>query len=342
MIRRVLLSTINYDHPQRGMIKAFSGIFPEVRDYDYLHFQRQGKSAKDVNEGLINVACEFHPDWIWLQLQDTNVLQPETLARIREHLPGCVVSHWMGDCRASVSSYAASICRVTHLSLLSNVGQLPLYEAAGAERAHYCQIGVDWEEDVLGLPDWIPRFRVPDVVFCGNYYGESFPGTLDRVEAIRVLKDKGIDVGIVGSGWPREFPVLGQCTVKQQHHVWKRAKVALSINNFNDIERYYSDRQLIAMASGTPVVCKYVPGLEWEFTDGIDCLWYRNSSELLAHVERLLGSEDERIRLGRQGRATICRQHTWWHRILNVLPIIEEIRDVLSNSAQSHAALLTR
>jgi spore maturation protein CgeB len=185
---------------------------------------------------------------------------------------------------------------------------------------------VDWHEDVLALPSWDPPFRVPDVVFCGNYYGSTFPGTGERASAIRSLWDAGIAVGVVGVGWPSDFPVVGRCGVKQQAHIYRKAKVALSINNFNSIELYYSDRQLIAMASGTPVVCKYVPGLEREFDNGSDCLWFRETPELIAHVKTLLENPEGRRRLGAAGRARIQRSHTWWHRILEVLPIVEHLR----------------
>jgi hypothetical protein len=212
----------------------------------------------------------------------------------------------------------------------SSVGQATLFRQAGASEVQYCQIGVDWEEDVLGLPKWTPPFRVPEVVLCGNYYGKTFPGTGDREDAVRRLEREGIDVGIVGTGWPKGFPVVGQCGVKQQHHVWKRAKVGLNINHFNAIELYYSDRQLISMASGTPVVCRHVPGLEREFVHGTHCLWYEDPADVVPHVQSLLGSEERRRWLGARGREVVLRGHTWWSRILGVLPTIERFSDHLS------------
>jgi glycosyltransferase involved in cell wall biosynthesis len=312
------------------MTRAFSSLFHEVREVDYLGLQRQGRSVPDINRGLIETARDFRPDWIWLQVQETGVLQPEALLEIRRLLPACVVTHWTGDCRVVVSPYLSSICKSTHVTFNSSVGQAPLFLRAGAPEVQYCQIGVDWEEDVLGLPVWTPPFRVPDVVLCGNYYGKVFPGTRDREEAVRRLEREGVDVGIVGSGWPRGFPVAGQCGVKQQYHVWSRAKVGLNVNHFNTIERYYSDRQLISMASGTPVVCKYVPGLEKEFVQGRDCLWYDDPADLVLHVLSLLKSEERRRSIGAQGRETVMRSHTWWNRILGLLPVVERLSDQLS------------
>jgi hypothetical protein len=327
MIKRILLSTINGDHPQRGITHAFSGIFgsANVADYDYLAESRRGVSIPNINMGFLKKAIEHRPDWIFLQVQDSRVILPETIISLRSSLPKTVISHWLGDLRPDVSPYLSSFCKVTDLTLISSVGQIPLYEKAGGKRVKYCQIGVDWEEDVIGLPDWTPHFRVPDVVLCGYYYPGLFPGTVDREAGIRALMDAKIDVGIVGRGWPAGYPMIGECTVKQQYHVWKRAKVGLNINHFNDIELYYSDRQIISMVSGTPVVCYHVPNLEREFTDGTHCLFYRKPDELVANVKRLLADKNLRKKIGDAGRAEVMKNHTWFSRILSVLPDVEKI-----------------
>lgn len=328
MIRRALLLTINADHPQTGMLRAFREVLGDanVAEYDYLAERRRGVGADEVNRRFVALAKGFSPDWVWLQLQETGVISPGAISEVRRALPGCVVSHWMGDCRVSVGPYLRGICAATDLTLVSNVGQLPMYRAAGAREARYLQIGLDWDEDVLGLPPWEPRFRVPDVVFCGGHYGGAFPGTADRVAALRALLDAGIDAGVVSqTQWPRDIPVVGSCHVKQQHHVWKRAAVALNVNHFNDIELYYSDRQIIAMASGTPLVCVYVPGLEREFANGRHCFWYRSPGELVGRVRALLADPGARREIGARGRSLVLARHTWEYRVRSVLPSVEEL-----------------
>lgn len=328
MIERVLLATINADHPQRGMVDGFQKVFgvANVYNYDYLARERDGLPRLRIQAEIIAAAQEVRPDWMWLQLQDIGAIRAQTLHGIRQALPRTVLSHWMGDCRSSISPYLASICRATHLTLLSNVGQIGAFMAAGAARARYLQIGLDWEEDVLGQPPWEPPFRVPEVVFCGGFYGAAFPGTGDRLAAARALVGAGIDFGVVSqSGWPEGIPVVGTCHVKQQHHVWRKASVCLNVNHFNDIELYYSDRQLIAMVSGNPLICAYVPGLEREFVNGEHCLWYRTAGELVSHARALLSDPGLRKRIGAAGRALVKARHTWEYRIRDVLPEIEAI-----------------
>jgi glycosyltransferase involved in cell wall biosynthesis len=86
------------------------------------------------------------------------------------------------------------------------------------------------------------------------------------------------------------------------------------------------------MASGTPVVARWVPGMDEEFdftTEWDPCLWYYGTDDrvgLLSSVMSLLESPVLRQRIGQTGRAEIMRRHTWFHRILSVLPLVEEIR----------------
>ena len=333
MIRRVLVSAINYDHPQKGMVQAFAERFPHnVREYDYLERQRGGKTLEEINNDFLDFAKEYRPDLIFMQLQESDVLKPNTLRNVRELLPKTVLTHWMGDCRNQIADYTAAVSRVTHLSLLSNVGQIPYYEHySGQGRTHYLQIGLDWEEDVLGIPAWEPPFRVPDVVFVGGYYPESFPdGTFERLSTVRAIQAAGIDIGVVSpSPWPTIVNYLGRCTVKQQHHVWKRAKVCVNVNHFNHIERYYSDRQIISMASGRPLACWKVPGLEKEFQDGVHCLFFSSPAEAVEKVKMLLSDPALADRIGAAGKREVCENHTWAARLRQVLPELDRIHDSL-------------
>lgn len=330
-IRRVFLSSINYDHPQAGLIYAFNKIFggPNIQHFDYLEEQRRGYSVEEINRRFVQAAAAFRPDVTFLQLQETDVIKASSLAQLRTLLPKMPILHWMGDCRTTVSPYLSSICKEAHLTLISSIGQMGLFIAAGAREVRYLQIGLDWEEDVMGKPPWTPPFRVPEVAFCGGYYGGRYPGTVDRVNGIMALRRAGIDVGIIGNGWPAGYPVVGTCGVKQQYHVWRRAKVALNINHFGDIQNYYSDRQIISMASGTPLVCQYVPGLETEFENGVHCFWYRDEAELVNRVRSLLADPALRKRIGDAGREEVIKNHTWEARIKDVIPDIERLQGEL-------------
>ncbi len=332
MIRRTFLATINYSHPQYGMIHAFSSLFPGTSGhYDYLQRIREGCTKEFVNQQFFDDVVRFKPDWLWLQLQNTDVITAETLGRIERELPRCVITHWCGDVRPEVGAYYASICRATHLTFVANRGFIPKYQEAGAREVRYLAHGLDWEQDVMGQPEWTPPFQVPDVVYCGNHYGASLVGTDVREASVRALTDAGVDIGVVGRGWDgKGLKAIGECHVKQQVHVYRRAKVVLSVNHFPDLEGYHGDRTITAMASGTPVVQRHFPGLESEFTPGEDLLTYPSSVEVVDIVKGLLQNEPLRRKIGAGGRAAAIRSHTWLSRVLSVLPRVEEISEELA------------
>jgi hypothetical protein len=338
MITRVLVAPLNYSHRQRGQIEAFRDVFgrENVREFDFMAIHRQGDNP---NTRIIATALEFKPDWIWLQVQGSEVLHGTTIERLRRSLPRCLITHWMGDLRLEVNPGLADTCRTTHVTMLSNAdeSQHAMYRAAGARRVEYVQIGLD-PEDILTTPgnEWDPPFAVPDVVFCGGHYGhvQAFAeGTQRRLHAIRALLMKSIDVGVVGSGWPSDIPVVGTCHVKQQVHVYKRAKVALSINHFNGLERYYSDRHLIALASGTPVVAHYVPGLDKEFVNGGDCHFWFEIPDLIQFVQKCLADRDGAIAMGRRGQQTVLAHHTWKQRIEDLRVKANVWHDIVAHEA---------
>lgn len=332
-IRKVFLSCINYDHPQKGMRHAFEGIFgrENVREYDYFERMRTANFQFDViNREFLESLDAAKPDWVWLQLQNTEIIKAKTLMEARASFPKAVFSHWMGDCRPDVQDYLASICRATHITFLSSIKHIPLYQAAGAHEVRYLQIGLDYHEDMMQVPAWEPPFTVPDVLFIGNHYGDRFPGTPDRERAIRVIQEAGIDVGVIGAGWEgKGFKHLGSCHVKQQVHCWKRAKVALSVNHFNDAAGYYSDRHLIALASGTPVVCQRIPDLGKDFVEGEELFMFTSDDELLGHVKALLADPELRKRVGSAGRRRAFKDHTWFTRIMEALARVSEIHATL-------------
>lgn len=328
-VRKILAGAIN---PEGGMVQGFRAVFgaENVWSFDHAGLSKAGVPRAEISSSFVEAARQHQPDWVWLQIHDRDTLLPEAIQEVKNLLPSCVVTHFMGDYRPVIGELLASIAQVCHLALVSNEDQPKDFVEAGAPEAMYCPIAADWSEDILGIPDWDPPFRVPDVVFCGSNYGDVFPGTKDRETAARYLMDSGLDFGIVGKGWPSNFPMVGHCSRNQQVQIYRRAKVVLSINNYNTVRRYYSNRQFVALASGRPVVVKTVPGIQDDFKDGEDCVFYTKPKHLPKIVESILEDPTWAYQLGCGGRSVVLERHTWFSRILKVLPRIEMIAGRIS------------
>jgi glycosyltransferase involved in cell wall biosynthesis len=324
---RVLVLPLDDDHYQRGQVEAFRKIFGE--QVGYLNWVAAHREGWNVDAFILEEALRFKPDWIWIQAQGAEAFPTQWIVTVRKELPHCFITHWMGDCRPRITPRLAYLCRVTDATLISSVGQIPLYQATGAPRVEYVQVGLD-PEDLGDGPVWEPPFRVPDIVFCGNYYNhvDAFTvGTQERLSAIRRLRAEGLDIGVVGSGWPKDTPVVGKCTNKQSYHVYKRAKAVLSINHFNNIDRYYSSRLLIGMASGTPVLARRVPNLSEEFTHLDHCFMWSTHDELIDGATMLQRDQRSRSVIGALAWDHVRQHHTWESRVRQLAPKIEAWRD---------------
>jgi len=332
-VRNVLLLPLNYDHIQHGMIDGFRRVFggDNIAVFDYMcaadrPLGSKTRTVEQVQTDFIEYVGQRKPDLVFMQLQETNIMTSGAIAAARTASPKTVFVHWTGDYRPVISDYLQSICRVTDMTFVSSVGQLADFTLAGAVDVNYMQIGIDWEADVLGIPAWEPPFAVPEIVFCGSHYpdGPWATGTQQRLADIRALEREGYDIGVVGRGWPDDIPVIGECTVKQQHHVYARAKVVLSVSHENAVDRYYSDRLLIAMASGTATVARRFPGLEDDFPDGV-LPSYDDETELFEIVSDMRAIEEWRKVVGLSQRAYVRMTASWFSRITNqLLPMVEE------------------
>lgn len=314
---------------QPGQIHALESVSSDVCVFDFVkhaHEIQQNGNRTDVDHLLLHKVKIFKPDWIWAQLHDSKILSPHTFFQIKKMLPDCVIVTWNGDCREELAEQSRQFCRVVDVVLASAAGNLKWYVGAGAKHVGYLQIGLDWKEDIDHEPAWEPPFRVPEVVFCGRYY-QHFPGVTMRAQVVGALLRAGIDAGVVGDGWKNVgIKPLGNCTTKQQAQVYKRAKVVLSINNFNEVDRYYSDRQLIGMASGKPVVCYAIPGIELEFTDGVHCLFFKTVDEAVRKVQLLLRNPGYAERVGAAGRRVVMQEHSWLRRMLDVVGHVDYLK----------------
>lgn len=317
---RILLSLINADEEPTGTIKAFKKSYGEENVYvfDYMQMERDGKTRTQINEDFKRVCAEWQPNICHAQYQESNVITPETLRAVREMAHKPFLTIWMGDWRSSVPSYTAAVSRECDLVLISSVGQIQMYkDATGGADVRYWQIGVDWEQDMnydVEKPS-LPHPRLPKVVFSGRYYSGAFPGSEERLAVCQAFADSGLDFAVVGAGFPPSVPCVGSSPRRFQKWVYKAAKLSIGVNNANATHLYYSERQLQAMASGTCHLCWRIPGLEEEFTDGVDCVMFDSPADAVEKAKALMADDARRAEIGAAGRERILKEHTWDSRI---------------------------
>ncbi len=306
---------------QDGTTQAF---VQELGAENVVVFDYLTRMLPDSSLELGRLVAQYAPDWVHMQLQETGKILPSSIESIRKGSPRVVWTHWMGDWREGISPKLAEICRITDATFISNEGQIPMYEQTGAPLVRYWQNAVTESIDV-SPPQFVRlAFRVPEVVLCANL-NMRFPGAQERVDVVKAFMASGLDFGLVGAGWPAEFRPIARTGPRMQRHIYEKARVVVGVNHVNDCERYYSERQLAAMASGKPHVCWGVPGLEKDFEDESECLFYTTPEKAVELTRELLANPGWADSIGKAGQEKVLDFHLWPHRVREIMPIIEEL-----------------
>jgi O-antigen biosynthesis protein len=135
------------------------------------------------------------------------------------------------------------------------------------------------------------------------------------------------DLAIWGSGWEGLIDtarVVGEHVPNGElRRVYGSAGIVLN-DHWEDMREhgYISNRIYDALACGTLVLSDDVPGLSERFGEAVAV--YRTAEELHELIERLLGDPSESRRRGELGRATVLAEHTFAHRVDELLAIVTE------------------
>lgn len=290
---------------RRGMQEVFGE--ENVVEFDYLNHP-------NPNEELIKIASQGF-DVCWFQLQETNTITSETLEKIKPYVK--VMTHWTGDIRTVVPNYLQQISPLFDITYIAMKGHIPMYQQFCGD-VRYMPIAVDPEE--VNPPERKLDF-CPEIVFIGNHYGEQFPDSKERLELFGTLTRRFPNFGVYGGSWSESVRSYGQCPLKDQIHYYRQAKVCISINHFNKVEQYYSERLLWCLASGTPCLVKYFPGVEKEFRNIITFNTYDECGDL---CQKILESPESYQDIADRAKEEVLQYHHWGIRFQQLKKDVEE------------------
>lgn len=190
---------------------------------------------------------------------------------------------------------------------------LPRYQATGI-RAHYLPFGCD-PEYLRPLPPGRgdARWSAPLV----------FVGTRDAVREpiVREL----VDFGLVawGPGWPRG-PLYGDAYVKALAGALVGLNVHQHFGQRGDPARYGTGANMRVFefaAAGTPQVSDAKEDVARHFVPDREIVLYKCIGELKDRARTLLSDESLRCRLATAARARALQEHTWRHRLEELLTV---------------------
>jgi glycosyltransferase involved in cell wall biosynthesis len=303
---------------QPGLEKAFQDSFAKHRFVCWTDYQ---KNLEVLRTKILHEFSRRPFDLVFLQIQTAGVIPAELIEKMRAIRPDCKFVNWTGDVRDPLPEWYIELGRVMDLTLFSNMTDVKKARAKGI-KADYLQIGFDTQ---LFSPQPPIKGRVgwPPIVFMGNNYGDMFPLSKFRQEMVKHLKTRyNNDVGIYGGNWGTLATANLMGHEKKEADCYRACKIAINLSHF-DYERYSSDRIFRIMASGAFCLAKHYPGIELEFTPGMNLDTWSTISELDEKIKYYINSDEERNKIAAAGCQHVYANHTWENRV-------QELKDLLN------------
>lgn len=323
---KVLYLPLNYGSVvQQGVYDAFAEAGCKLRVFDYFAEMGNQKQPKKVRARLLAVAREFKPQLMHMQIQHTNIIDGNTVAEVKRIVPNLIVTNWTGDVRNYVPETFKRVARHSDYNLISSVGQIDMFSSAIGKEVRYWQIG--YNPKLYYPPKQYKNKYEFDAMFIANHNTKDkhvdAPLRAKMCEIFR--KEFGGKFALHGDGWKKANrklkpgASLDQKNLAQYYH---RSLTAISVNHYNDIDHYFSDRLLMCLASGRPTISYKFPGWESYFTDGCDLLIADSIPDMVEKIKYLKNNPDYANYIGQQGAAKALAEHTYFSRINELLEMV--------------------
>ena len=171
--------------------------------------------------------------------------------------------------------------------------------------------------------------RNEKVCFAGSYYANRFSERRDdQLMLLDAASHFELDIYDRNAGanaskdfcFPQRFDkfIRGKLPYDEMSKAYRNYRVFLNVNSVIDSKTMFSRRVFELMACGTPIVSTISAGIEDMFGDNL--VWMvKNEAEAKEAIHTLLNSPDEWRRRSLQGIRSVFAQHTFTHRLQDVL-----------------------
>ncbi|HEX9282246.1 MAG TPA: glycosyltransferase [Gemmatimonadales bacterium] len=235
-------------------------------------------------------------------------LEPAAVARLRSR-GGARWANWFPDAPHNLE-HSIRLAPAYDWFFTHDSSSLEAHRGAGA-RAYYLAFGCD---PAYHRPlDGGARWRAP----------LAFVGSRDpaRERVLGALADLGLVVR--GPGWPRG-PVYGDDFVRALSSATVGLNVHQHFGQTGDPARYGTGANMRVFelaAIGTPQLSDAKGDIARHFTPGREIVLYRSVAELREAARTLLADAVARRALGDAARERALREHTWIHRLAELLTV---------------------
>lgn len=288
------------EHPKDSMRKAFLANCTEYRELS--------TGALNVNFQAIQIAREFKPDIIFMQIQAANIISIQTVKEFKRI--GCWVANWNGDIRAETPDWMIHMSRVIDKTLFSNMRDVKNVVNGG-----YLEIGYD-PEIYCPEGDVTP---CKEIAFFGNNYGANmFPLSTLRLQMDQHLRSMfPRNYGVYGTNWPRPSGNFNHSQYEEAK-AYRSVKIGINLSHFDE-PMYSSDRLLRIMGTGTFCLARRYPDMPYQ--DGVHLRTWSDITELTGLIRYYISNTTERQEIARKGHEFVRENYTFDKMVKNLINI---------------------
>jgi hypothetical protein len=291
------------EKPTYTITKAFEKAFDYVETVWWYEWYN---NRNELNRGLKHKLETENFDVVFMQLQESNVLYPETFENIYEKT---LIFNWSGDVRPDVD-YFTSIGKYC-VTLFSNDTDTHKMRALGF-RSDYLQTGYDhkWYYNTNS-------HRLNKIAFIGNNYDHSaYSNSKSRFEMAKALKNEfGSNFVIMGNNWHNLDSQAKPTQNKYEElKLYNESLIAINIAHIN-CSKYYSDRKLRAMACGSLVLSQTYENADHEFKSKIHYDNWDDLGQLIDKCHYYIENRDLALKIGKNASEFVLEKCTWDYRM---------------------------
>jgi len=262
---------------------------------------------------ILETINEYDIDLIFMQIQRPDIITKELIQHINIIAPEIKIINWCGDIRDETPKWMIDLASFNNIyTSFTNYRDVNTLLNLGYSNSFY--MPMSFEEGIFNVAE-SKRIHMPSIVFIGTNYGDRFELTELRKNVIAKMKFRYVDkFQVYGTGWDTILNGVKHIPKSYSTHIYRGAKIALSINNINAY-KYTSDRLFNIMASRCFCLAHYYEGIEEQFKQGYHLDWWHDLDELDKKVDYYLNHAKERRQIAQQGYDEIWKNHRWINRI---------------------------
>lgn len=249
----------------------------------------------------------YHPDIVYVQ--DLSILTPSTMRKIK----------------------SLGIMLVGQIACPLPVrAQLTPFDLILTSFPHYVdkfrKMGINSEYYKIGFDERLPKLigkqkRKYEVSFVGSFSPHHAEGT----KILEQLSQK-VPIHVWGQGLSKSSPLYknyhGEAWGKEMYKVLGSSKIVIN-RHIGVAGKYANNMRLFeATGMGAMLITDYKENLNQFFKVDSEIVAYSSPTDLLKKVKYYLNHEQERAKIAKKGQIRTMQEHTYQHRIKELLTII--------------------